>query len=305
MTALNLDEARLQGEMPEAKWFGAMRETEPDMPADEIRRRFAAEAYVCIPGFFSEEDVLAVRRAVFTKLATVGEIHGAPEEGIYAGSSKRREQIEHLDQFWREISENWALRRVTHSRALHECCDSLLEAPSIAHDFLFLRVSNYGRKTPVHSDHGFFTRSTDKVITAWIAFGDIPLRMGPLFVLENSHNHTRVRESIRDFDVARDTDRKASWSETPLEVARQLSCRVLTRHMGPGDLVVFGMNILHGSLDNVDPDQRIRLTCDVRYQPRSDTRDPRYFGPDPGGTTGHGYGELVGAIPLDEAWHVR
>ena len=305
MTALNLDEARLQGEMPEAKWFGAMRETEPDMPADEIRRRFAAEAYVCIPGFFSEEDVLAVRRAVFTKLATVGEIHGAPEEGIYAGSSKRREQIEHLDQFWREISENWALRRVTHSRALHECCDSLLGAPSIAHDFLFLRVSNYGRKTPVHSDHGFFTRSTDKVITAWIAFGDIPLRMGPLFVLENSHNHPRVRESIRDFDVARDTGRKASWSETPLEVARQLSCRVLTRHMGPGDLVVFGMNILHGSLDNVDPDQRIRLTCDVRYQPRSDTRDPRYFGPDPGGTTGHGYGELVGAIPLDEAWHVR
>ena len=65
------------------------------------------------------------------------------------------------------------------------------------------------------------------------------------------------------------------------------------------------MNILHGSLDNVDPDQRIRLTCDVRYQARSDTRDPRYFGPDPGGTTGQGYGELVGAIPLDEAWHVR
>jgi ectoine hydroxylase-related dioxygenase (phytanoyl-CoA dioxygenase family) len=305
MTELTLNEARLQGEIPEAEWVGALRETDPGTPADEIRRRFAAEAYVCVPGFFGEQDVLAVRRAVFTKLATAGEIHGASEEGIYAGSSKRRERIEHLDQFWREISEEWALRRVTHSRALHEFCDILLEESSIAHDFVFLRVSNYGRKTLVHSDHGFFTRSTDNVITAWIAFGEIPLQMGPLFILENSHKHPRVQESIRDFDVVRDSDRKASWSETPLEIARQFSCRVLTRHMRPGDLVVFGMQILHGSLDNVDPDQRIRLTCDVRYQPRSEPRDPRYFGPDPGGTTGQGYGELVGAIPLDEAWHIR
>jgi len=305
MTELMLDGARLQGEMPEAEWVGTMRETSLGTPPDEVRRRFATEAYICVPEFFSEEDVVAVRRSVFDTLATTGEIRGAPEEGIYTGSSQRRECIDNLDQFWRDISEDWALRRVTHSRALHEFCDILLEEPSIAHDFVFLRVSNYGRKTLVHSDHGFFTRSTDNVITAWIAFGEIPLQMGPLFILENSHKHPRVQESIRDFDVARDSDRKASWSETPLEIARQFSCRVLTRHMRPGDLVVFGMKILHGSLDNVDPDQHIRLTCDVRYQAGSESRDPRYFGPNPGGTMGQGYGELVGAIPLDEAWHIR
>ena len=305
MTELMLDGARLQGEVPETEWVGAMRETSVDTPIDEIRRRFAAEAYVCVPEFFSDQDVSGVRRAVFGHLATAGEVQGDPEKGIYTGSSQRRQRIDDLGQFWREISEDWTLRRVSHSRALHEFCDILLGEPSIAHDFIFLRVSNYGRKTLVHNDHGFFTRSTDNVITAWIAFGNIPLQMGPLFILENSHNHPRVQESIRNFDVARDTGRKASWSETPLEAARQLSCRVLTRHMRPGDLVVFSMKILHGSLDNVDPNQHIRLTCDVRYQPRSESRDPRYFGPDPGGTTGQGYGELVGAIPLDEAWHIR
>ena len=31
----------------------------------------------------------------------------------------------------------------------------------------------------------------------------------------------------------------------------------------------------------------------------------RYFGADPGGTTGAGYGELNGAKPLTEPWHIR
>ena len=75
--------------------------------------------------------------------------------------------------------------------------------------------------------------------------------------------------------------------------------------MKPGDIVVFGMHLLHGSLDNVDPGQRIRLSCDIRYQAQSEPQDPRYFGPHPGGTTGAGYGELVGAIPLNEEWHIR
>ena len=291
--------------MPDADLVGAMRESTLDTPAPELRRRFANDAYLCIPGFFQETDVAAVRRAVFTRLAEAGEIDGEPENGIYAGTSNRRERVDDLGRFWRDVSESWALRRMTHSRALHDLCDILLGAPCIAQDYLFLRVSNYGRKTLVHSDSGFFTRTTDQVVTVWVSFGDIPLRMGPLFVLENSHTHPRVQASIADFDVARDTDRKASWSETPIELATQLSTRLLTRHMRPGDIVVFGMRILHGSFDNVDTEQRIRLSCDVRYQAKSQARDPRYFGPDPGGTTGAGYGELVGAIPLDEEWHVR
>jgi len=164
-----------------------------------------------VPGFFSEADVAAVRRAVFTRLAEAGEIAG-----------------------------------VTHSRALHEFGDVLLACPSIA--------------------------LTDKVVTVWISFGDIPLDMGPLFVLENSHNHPRVQASIAGFDVARDTDRKAAWPEAPLELARQLPSRLLTRHMRPRDIVAFGMRILHGSFDNVDAQQRIRLSCDVRYQAQSHVR---------------------------------
>ena len=65
------------------------------------------------------------------------------------------------------------------------------------------------------------------------------------------------------------------------------------------------MFTMHGSLENHSPRGRVRLSCDVRYQPAADPIDPRYFGPDPGGTFGGGYGELNGAKPLDEPWHRR
>ena len=100
-------------------------------------------------------------------------------------------------------------------------------------------------------------------------------------------------------------DRKAAFSETPGEFAEMRDSRVLTTDFGAGDVVIFGMFMLHGSLDNVSPINRVRLSCDVRYQLASEPLDERYFGTNPTGTTGAGYGELVGAKPLTDAWHVR
>jgi len=47
------------------------------------------------------------------------------------------------------------------------------------------------------------------------------------------------------------------------------------------------------------------VSCDVRWQPARLPMDERYAGPNPGGTTGAGYGELNGAKPLNVDWHVR
>ena len=65
------------------------------------------------------------------------------------------------------------------------------------------------------------------------------------------------------------------------------------------------MFIQHGSFENYSSEKRIRLTCDVRFQPKKDPKDPRYFGSNPSGTTGLGYGELNGSKPLNEPWHIR
>ncbi|MCP3692569.1 MAG: hypothetical protein GY917_10280, partial [Planctomycetaceae bacterium] len=81
--------------------------------------------------------------------------------------------------------------------------------------------------------------------------------------------------------------------------------RLLTADFRAGDLILFSMTLLHGSLDNQSATGQIRLSCDVRWQPATDAIDSRYAGPQPAGTTGAGYGELNGAKPLDEPWHQR
>ena len=298
MNSLAIQDVKVLGETPPPQFIAPMRETALDTDPTEIRQRFADDAYVCLPGFFAKDNVDAVREAVFTRLDEAGEIRGMPSDGIYSGTSQRRENISDLGEFLApRFQKIGHCARVTHSRALHEMCDVLLDEPCIPQDYLFLRAANFGRQTLLHSDSGFFARMTDKVVTVWISFGDIPLHLGPLFVMEKSHQHPRVRDALANFDVARDKDKKASWSETPIELAEQLPSRLLTRHMKPGDIVIFGMHLLHGSLDNVDPDQRIRLSCDIRYQAQSEPQDPRYFGPRPGGTTGAGYGETGRRYP--------
>ena len=93
--------------------------------------------------------------------------------------------------------------------------------------------------------------------------------------------------------------------DNPAELARQRGVRMLTADFRAGDVVLFSMKLLHGTLDNQSPIGRTRLSCDVRWQPSSDPVDPRYSGPEPSGTTGIGYAELNGAKPLNESWHQR
>ena len=274
-----------------------------------LRQKMTDDGYVYLREFFPRDDIMAAREAIFRRLAEVGEVEEPLLEGIYSGTSQRLEKVQalgqDLGQFWRSVSETWALRRLSHGRQLHELMDKLLDGKSRAQDYIFLRPANPGKHTAIHCDYPFFTRHTDTVATAWVALGDVPLTLGPLFVIEGSHRFQDIIDDYRGFDIARDNTRKAAFPQTPLEFARQRNTRLLSTDFSAGDIVIFGMFLLHGALDNIAPDRRMRLSCDVRYQLAESATDPRYFGPDPTGTTGTGYGELVGAKPLTEAWHVR
>jgi ectoine hydroxylase-related dioxygenase (phytanoyl-CoA dioxygenase family) len=178
------------------------------------------------------------------------------------------------------------------------------EAPR-AQDFLFLRVGVPGRATGLHFDYPFFTRLHDQVWTVWTSMGDTPVSRGPLMVVENSHRFSDLVESVVGFDVVRDTSRKAAFAENAIDFARSRGTRLLTADFRAGDVILFGMYLLHGSLDHRDAGGTVRVSTDLRWQPARLPADPRYFGAEPTGTTGAGYGELNGAKPLDVDWHVR
>jgi ectoine hydroxylase-related dioxygenase (phytanoyl-CoA dioxygenase family) len=178
------------------------------------------------------------------------------------------------------------------------------EAPR-AQDFLFLRVGVPGRATGLHFDYPFFTRMHDQVWTVWTSMGDTPVSRGPLMVVENSHRFSDLVESVVGFDVVRDTSRKAAFADNAIDFARARGTRLLTADFRAGDVILFGMYLLHGSLDHHDAGGTVRVSTDLRWQPARMPADPRYFGAEPTGTTGAGYGELNGAKPLDVDWHVR
>lgn len=280
-----------------------LKSADPD--AAQLRQRFHEDGYIYLRQFFGKDDIMAARRDVFARLAAVDEIAEPAVDGVFTGRSKRTEIESDAGKFWRSVSETWTLRRLSHGRQLHKLMDIVLGEESRVQDYIFLRPAGPGKHTQVHCDAPFFTRTTQSVATAWIALGDVPVRQGGLFVLENSHRFEDIVDSYRGFDVATDTSRKAAREETPVQLARARGSRVLTTDFDAGDIVVFGMFLLHGALDNVSKQNEVRLSCDVRYQLASAACDPRYFGPDPSGTTGASYGELVGAKAMTEAWHQR
>jgi hypothetical protein len=55
--------------------------------------------------------------------------------------------------------------------------------------------------------------------------------------------------------------------------------------------VTFPMYTVHGSLDNTS--DRLRLSCDIRYQRASEPADPRWIGANP---TAHGAESKRGLI---------
>lgn len=271
-----------------------------------LRQRLAQDGYVYLPGALDKTDVAAAREETFRRLLDVGEICEPASEGIVTGRSNRRELAADLGAFWRSVSEGRALRRVTHGKQISALADRLLGEPAIGQDYLFLRAAPVGRATGIHCDAPFFTRMTDRVLTFWLALGPVPVSDGPLFVIENSHTFEDLVGAMRGFDLMRDKDgRKATVADDPIRFARERKSRLLTADFGSGDCLVFGMYTFHGAFDNHSSIGRARLTCDVRYQPVGEALDPRYFGAEPTGTTGAGYGELNGAKPLTEPWHTR
>ncbi|WP_424830397.1 phytanoyl-CoA dioxygenase family protein [Ruegeria sp.] len=262
--------------------------------------------YAYIPGALNRDRVFAARGVVLQKLHEVGEIDAPIFDGIPTGTSNREEMVDDLGDWWKEVSECRAVRDITHGAELKGIMSKILGEPAVGTDYVILRVASGGQGTRFHYDHPFFNRYKGvRILTAWIPFGDLPFGKGTLSMVEGSMHFEDLVSQIRDVDVYSEPGRSVELDLEPEGLIAERNARLLTTDFRAGDVIIFEQMLLHGSFDSDTSTNKVRMSCDVRWQPASAELDDRYFGENPKGITGGGYAELNGAKPLPAKWHVR
>jgi len=273
----------------------------------QLSDRLAEDGYLFFRDRLEVGLVRAARDEVFRQLADMGEIADPPEDGLATGDSRRPDPAEDEGLFWQTVSEGPVLRRLTHGLELQSVLDTVLSETARAFDLIYLRPTPVGQATALHYDYPFFAGSAQPMINAWIPIGDIPVEDGPLVIVEHSNRFSDLIDQFlavdytadRSNDVVQAAAYGGSSDVDPIQLVIDRDTRLLTADFGAGDLLLVNMFTLHGSLDNVSPQARVRLSCDVRFQPADQPSDDgRYFGKNPSGSKGGGYADMRGARPL-------
>ena len=250
----------------------------------ELRARLADDGYLFLPGLNSRAATLAARDVVLD--------HFAAQGGVLVGAdvAPRREGVlearcgvgcvPFMEGANAVTGHPAVLGGVLESATMRAFFDGLFGGESRTFDFKWLRGVPTGRFTGAHCDIVYMGRGTHDVVTSWLPFGENPAEMGSLAILAGSHvlpGFAQLRRSYGAMDHERDGLDGTGWlTMDPAEPATMFGGRWLTADFSPGDVLVFGMQTMHMSTTNVTG--RVRVSCDVRWQPAAEPADPRYVG---------------------------
>lgn len=272
--------------------FGFLRETRAEGNVSALRQRLDDDGYLFIREFWPRDTVQAVRDSITSQLGRLGFIRpDAPrDEARFNGREVGRAMGNPLDQH------DPALRELLFGPRMMAFFDAFLGGPARPFDFVWFRTKGPGLGSPIHCDLVYMGRGTHRLYTAWVPLGDVPLDLGGLLILEGSHRKSTELQAYlsRDVDAFCSNHDDAAayasgqkwWDGTlaknPRALQESLGGRWLTAEKFQlGDVVIFNMTLVHGSLDNTT--DRIRISTDTRYQLASEPVDERWVGERPPG----------------------
>ncbi|MGI9643751.1 MAG: phytanoyl-CoA dioxygenase family protein [Ilumatobacteraceae bacterium] len=268
---------------------------------------FVEEGHVFLRGLIDPSAVLAAREELLLKYATLGEIDDRQPildaiEGDRAGLRSAN-----LRAFTASLRSGARYEAVILADALIDVVGVLLDGPVRPYDFRWPRLARPGEGCGFHCDGPYMSRGTDRHLSTWIPLGHIEPHEGALMVLEGSHRSAELADGYLTKDA--DQDGLTWLDDDPAAVQAQYGRRWLTTTFEPGDVLLFGMSVLHGAFDNESQSGRCRLSTDSRYLVDGETPDPRWNGDDlnphgPGRVFYPGLGSWDNADFQDEWKHV-
>lgn len=229
-----------------------------DPPA--LRERAAELGYLFFPGLLDTSPILSVRQQVLEICADHGWIQ--PESDLAAGIAIDDDVIIEStgDPRWQAFYNGAQRVRDFHALALSppilHALETLFGEDVLAHPRNILRVifpRSAAHTTPPHQDHFYIGGSRD-TWTCWFPLGDCNVELGSLAMVPGSHltGFLDVHQAKGAGGRAVDVDDGETW------VGGDFAC---------GDVLFLHSLAIHQGRPNKT--DRLRLSCDFRYQPAS------------------------------------
>ena len=259
-----------------------------------LHRKMNEDGYLFIRGFHPRQDAAAAAHWTLNAIAERGGIkQDSPiEDGIINEANR-------TFSFFRqtEVAHAKPILDVVDSQRTMQFYAEFLGGPVITFDKRWLRCMAKGGHNHFHYDSVYVGRGTQNRYTMWSALTDIDLENGPLVICLGSHQHTHLKSTYGATDMDRDlTD--AVFSTNPREMVEKFGFTLATAHFQPGDVIIFGLYMMHSSAPNRS--DRYRISIDTRYQLASDEKDNRFFFREDGTWLGNFYNKDVTYKPMSK-----
>jgi ectoine hydroxylase-related dioxygenase (phytanoyl-CoA dioxygenase family) len=260
-----------------------------NLPVKALWEQYQHQGYLWLKGILDRADVLEFRRRYFAAFAAIGLVAPGsdPVEGIY---SRQPVDSQAARQVMVEAVRWAAYEAFCLSKPIYRFFEEALNGPVYLHKRKLIRHTRPGDPncTGAHYDLTYLRAGTDRVYTAWIPIGDIPVELGGLVYLEGSHAwgqkmevefsalnaHLSPEERISAYNRnMSDT----GWLTKDLpSLSNRLNTRWLCADYECGDMLIHSAYMIHAATENRSSKDRMRLSTDIRYQLVADEIDVRW-----------------------------
>jgi hypothetical protein len=252
--------------------------------AAALRARAETDGFLFFRGFLPTEPLWELRRQILQIVQRYGWLRrdaelmdGVADLDAVAASDARDKTLYSIGvtaAAYRDIQRLELFHAIPHHPKLIALYEKLFQTEVLPHPRHIARVllpAPSFAPTPPHQDY-IYIHGTHRFWTCWFPLGDVPVDLGGLSLLRGSH-----REPV--LDVVR--GRGAGGLEAILcgkdytWVQDDYRC---------GDIITFPSHAVHKGLPN-QQGAKIRLSCDIRYQPANEEIEERSLQPHMGVAT--------------------
>ncbi len=258
-----------------ANRLGPLEPSDPTWPVSRLREQYQAQGYLWLKNVLGRQEVLNFREWYFEQFAATDLLApgSKPIDGIYSGLAINDAELIH--RIMVGIVRQPEYSAFCQAAPIVRFYEAFLSGAVHLYQRKLIRYTKPGDPncTGGHYDMVYLRQGSDAFCSSWIPIGDTSIEMGGLTYLENSHRlGFQLESQVSDPGLAGD------WLSKDLPaLAERANSRWLVANYEAGDMVIHSPYIVHASTVNYSPENRMRLSTDIRYQLANAKIDTRWI----------------------------